>query len=108
MTGENQNASFREDQVNEPELNSGSMGIIAVYVVVLTAVFFIAVAALIPYFKWEAARTLDAQVNTVVDKDLEKLRAENQKALTGKAEGVKISIDEAMRRTVTEMSKKGN
>ncbi len=102
---ENPDASFQESQTNEPELNSNGMTVIGIYVLVLTAVFFVSVGALIPYFKWEADRTLDAKVNTQVNPTFEAMRVKQDEAMQGKGNGAAISIDEAMRRTVTDLSR---
>jgi hypothetical protein len=78
----------------EPDVGTRPTAIIFGYIFVLSAAFFVSVGALYVYFKWEAEAELERKVYSAESAELNTLRAEEDKALSG--------IDQAMKAVAAE------
>lgn len=83
----------------EADMTSGAPGVVGMYIVVLSAVFFATVGGIYMYFRYETDQELQRKVYSVESEELKKLRAEESAALEGK-------IDQAMKQVVKEIAAK--
>lgn len=83
----------------EADMTSGVPGVVAAYILVLSAVFFATLGALYMYFRYETDQELQRKIYSVESPELKQLRQEEDAALKGK-------IDAAMKDLVKENASK--
>ena len=79
----------------EADMTGATPGVVAAYIVVLSAVFFATLGGLYMYFRYEVDQELQRKVYSVESPELKALRAKEEAALKGK-------IDAAMKKIATE------
>lgn len=83
----------------ESDMAHGTPGVVAAYMVVLTVAFFATVGAVYMYFRHEVDLELQRKVYSVQSEELNQLRQEEGKALSGK-------MDKAMNQVLSEAASK--
>jgi hypothetical protein len=91
--GHEHDGAYAKGEQYEPDMEGPTMGIIWIYTVVLSVIFFATVFALYPYFRWERDQEMSMKVYTVPSAELDALRAEEDKAVADLDKAKKAALE---------------